>query len=64
MDFRTRLLLKLRAVQPILREQGVLIAGSEVPNLLEPSVQMPDPTPHRALLARLMARLEKVEQER
>ena len=32
--------------------------------LLEPSVQMPDPTPHRVLLARLMARLEKVEQER
>jgi hypothetical protein len=32
--------------------------------LLEPRVQMPDPTSHRALLARLMARLEKVEQER
>jgi len=39
MDFRTRLLLTLRAVQPILREQGVLIAGSEVPNLLEPDAR-------------------------
>lgn len=35
MDFRTRLLQTLRAVEPVLQEQGVLIAGSEVPNLLE-----------------------------
>jgi hypothetical protein len=27
----------LRAVEPILREPGVLVAGSEVPNLLEPA---------------------------
>jgi hypothetical protein len=36
MDFRTRLLRTLRAVEPILWESGVLVAGSEVPNLLEP----------------------------
>jgi hypothetical protein len=35
MDFRTRLLKTLRAVAPVLQEPGVLVAGSEVPNLLE-----------------------------
>jgi hypothetical protein len=35
MDFRTRLLRTLRAVEQILHEPGVLVAGSEVPNLLE-----------------------------
>jgi hypothetical protein len=33
--FRDRLLATLRAVQPILEVRGVLVAGSEVPNLLE-----------------------------
>jgi hypothetical protein len=33
--FRDRLLATLRAVQPILDVRGVLVAGSEVPNLLE-----------------------------
>jgi hypothetical protein len=33
--FRERLLATLRAVEPILDVRGVLIAGSEVPNLLE-----------------------------
>lgn len=33
--FRERLLATLRAVEPILDVQGVLVAGSEVPNLLE-----------------------------
>ena len=36
MDFRTRLLRTLRAIQPVLNEQGILVAGSEVPNLLQP----------------------------
>jgi hypothetical protein len=33
--FRDRLLATLRAVEPILEVPGVLVAGSEVPNLLE-----------------------------
>jgi hypothetical protein len=33
--FRDRLLATLRAVEPILDVRGVLVAGSEVPNLLE-----------------------------
>ena len=39
MDFRTRLLATLRAVEPVLQEQGVMVAGSEVPNLLEPGAR-------------------------
>jgi hypothetical protein len=39
MDFRARLLLTLRAVAPVLQEPGVLIVGSEVPNLLEPDAR-------------------------
>lgn len=35
-DFKTRLLKTLRVMQPVLREPGVLVAGSEVPNLLQP----------------------------
>jgi len=34
--FRDRLVATLRAVAPVLEEPGVLIVGSEVPNLLEP----------------------------
>jgi hypothetical protein len=34
--FRERLIETLRAVEPILEVPGVLVAGSEVPNLLEP----------------------------
>lgn len=37
MSFRTRLLATLRAVRPVLEEPGVLIVGSEVPNLLQPN---------------------------
>lgn len=36
MAFRDRLIATLRAVQPVLEVPGVLVAGSEVPNLLEP----------------------------
>jgi hypothetical protein len=35
MDFRTRLIKTLKCVAAVLQEPGVLIAGSEVPNLLE-----------------------------
>ena len=35
MDFRTRLIKTLKCVGAVLQEPGVLIAGSEVPNLLE-----------------------------
>jgi hypothetical protein len=37
--FRQRLLSTLRAIEPVLREPGVLVAGSEVPNLLEPDAR-------------------------
>lgn len=36
MAFRDRLLATIRAARPILEDPGVLIVGSEVPNLLEP----------------------------
>ena len=36
MTFRDRLLGTLRLLQPILEEPGVLVVGSEVPNLLQP----------------------------
>jgi hypothetical protein len=35
-SFRDRLLGTLRAVQPVLETPGVMVVGSEVPNLLEP----------------------------
>jgi len=34
--FRDRLFATLRAVRPVLEEPGILIVGSEVPNLLQP----------------------------
>ena len=37
MTFRDRLLATLRALQPVLEEPGVLVVGSEVPNLLQPA---------------------------
>lgn len=39
MDFRARLLGTLRAIRPVLRVPGVLVAGSEVPNLIEPDAR-------------------------
>jgi len=36
MTFRERLAATIRAARPILEEPGVLVVGSEVPNLLEP----------------------------
>ncbi len=35
MDFRSRLIATLKAVRPVLEEPGVLVLGSEVPNLLQ-----------------------------
>lgn len=37
MTFREKLIGTLRKLQPVLSEPGVLVVGSEVPNLLEPS---------------------------
>jgi hypothetical protein len=34
--FGDRLLATIRATRPVLETQGVLVIGSEVPNLLEP----------------------------
>jgi hypothetical protein len=39
MDFRAKLLSTLRAIEPILLQPGVLVGGSEVPNLLEPGAR-------------------------
>lgn len=36
MRFRDRLLATLRAVQPVLEQPGIMVVGSEVPNLREP----------------------------
>ena len=36
MAFRDRLLATIRAARPVLETSGVLVVGSEVPNLLEP----------------------------
>jgi hypothetical protein len=36
MDFRSRLLATLRPLAPLFEEAGVMVVGSEVPNLLEP----------------------------
>lgn len=36
MTFRDRLLATIRAARPVLEDPGVLVLGSEVPNLLEP----------------------------
>jgi len=36
MDFRAKLISTLRAIRPVLEVPGVLVLGSEVPNLLEP----------------------------
>ncbi len=38
MRFRDRLLASIRAMQPVLEIPGVMVGGSQVPNLLEPDV--------------------------
>ena len=38
-DFRAKLLRTLQAVEPLFEVPGVLVAGSEVPNLLEPDAR-------------------------
>jgi len=35
-EFRERLLATLRAIRPVLEVPGILVVGSEVPNLIEP----------------------------
>ena len=39
MDFRSVLVRTLRAIEPVLRVPGVLVAGSQLPNLLEPGAR-------------------------
>jgi hypothetical protein len=58
MDFRFRLLETLRAIRPVLEEPGVLIAGSEVPNLLEAGARA-----RATLVAKLLQRLEQAKPE-
>lgn len=36
MTFRDRLLATLRAIRPVLEVPGIMVVGSEVPNLLQP----------------------------
>ena len=36
MTFRDRLIATIQAARPVLEDPGVLVVGSEVPNLLEP----------------------------
>lgn len=38
MEFRSRLLATLRRLAPLFEEDGVMVVGSEVPNLLQPAV--------------------------
>jgi hypothetical protein len=38
-EFRSRLLATLKAIEPVLKVEGVIVAGSEVPNLLQPDAQ-------------------------
>jgi hypothetical protein len=38
-SFRERLLATLHAVRPVLDEPGIMVAGSQVPNLLEPDAR-------------------------
>lgn len=70
LDFRDRLLKTLGALQPILRESGVLVAGSEVPNLLEGNTQtlvvsedvdIAIPVEHHAALKRATRTLTEFE---
>lgn len=39
MSFRERLLATLNAIRPVLDEPGIMVAGSQVPNLLEPGAR-------------------------
>ena len=73
--FRDRLIATIRAARPVLESPGVLVVGSEVPNLLEagaaatlvvsqdPRSGMPDPEPRRAEVAALLRRLEQGDPE-
>ena len=74
MDFRSRLLATLRRLAPLLQEPGVLVVGSEVPNLLEPGaastlvvsqdVDIGVPVEHHAAVKELLAGLEGLRPSR
>jgi len=60
MEFRARLLATLRAVNTVLEVPGVMVVGSEVPNLLEPGPPLriegqtiPVPLPATLLMEKL-----------
>jgi len=38
-EFRTRLLSTLKAMQSVLEVPGIMVIGSEVPNLLQPEAE-------------------------
>jgi len=75
MKFRAKLLSTLRAVQSVLNVPGVMVIGSEVPNLLQPDAAstltvlslmqgvdgMPDPRACRTRVASLLRLLEGLE---
>ena len=75
MEFRAKLLSTLKAVQSVLNVPGVMVIGSEVPNLLQPDAAsnltvlslmqgvdgMPDPRTYRTRIASLLRRLEELE---
>lgn len=68
MSFRERLLATLRAARPVLEAPGVLVVGSQVPNLLEPGaaatlvvskdVDLGVPVASHASVKTLLSRLE------
>ena len=68
--FRDRLIATISAARPVLESPGVLVVGSEVPNLFEAGAAllssrsgMPDPEPHRPDVAALLRRLEAFDPE-
>jgi hypothetical protein len=49
MTFRDRLIATIQAARPVLEDPGVLVVGSEVPNLLEPGAAARPPLARRSL---------------
>ena len=56
----------MRAVEPLFEVPGVLVVRSALStlSLIEPRPQMPDPTPHRGLVAALIERIEAADRKR
>jgi hypothetical protein len=58
-SFRDRLLATLRTIAPLFEEPGVMVVGSEVPNLLEPGVA---PVERHAAVKRRLVELRGLRQ--